>query len=329
MYKSKIAEFKHCPPKVIVSYPRFFPQQINTEQLHQCFGFLSALSITTEEHGYTIRTSESASCPPVKPLLDVPELITTIDTGYMSNVTNLNDKEIWTCGKDKIIKLYNLQGEQLKAFQTKYKVRDIAVTRNGDLVYTEPSECAVNMIKNGLIQEVIRQQGWIPYYVCSTFSGDLLVTMNRENEQTKVVRFFDYTEKQTIQFDSKGKPLYSPYYSKYISENRNLDICVADSDAHAVVVVNQAGKLRFRYTGLPSNKKESFCPRGITTDSQSQILTADTYNHCIHILDQDGQFLSYIDNCFLQRPWGLCVDSKDNLFVAEYGRCKVKKIKYM
>ncbi|XP_061176203.1 uncharacterized protein LOC133185164 [Saccostrea echinata] len=231
-YEIRSDEFIKLPPKLNFKLPNFIPQN-NQGQFSKLFGSLPPLSITTEEHGYTMKTLGSMSSPPFQQLLDVPKLITTIKTEYnkLYNVTCLSDVDLLVSGNNKIMKLYNLQGT--------------------------------------LLNEL-----------------------------------------------------------KYICENRNLDICVSDYGSKAVVVVNQAGKLRFRYTGQSSTSKETFNPMGITTDSQAQILIADGNDHCIHILDQDGQFLNYIDNCDLYFPWGLCVDITDNLFVAEYGG-KVKKIKYM
>ncbi|XP_062606313.1 uncharacterized protein LOC134268128 [Saccostrea cucullata] len=122
-YISRNAGFRRPPPKI----------NINTEQLHQMFGSLSALFITTEEHGYTMKTQEAEYCPLLKPLLDEPELITTIDTGYKTphSVTCIDDEEIWTSGQDKIMKLYNLQGKLRKSIKTKSRSIDMAVTRSG------------------------------------------------------------------------------------------------------------------------------------------------------------------------------------------------------
>ncbi|XP_062608630.1 uncharacterized protein LOC134270425 [Saccostrea cucullata] len=134
------------------------------------------------------------------------------------------------------MKLYSINNESiLKSVTTKSGniPSDIAVTKNGDLLYTDTGDKTVNIVKNEKIGMVIRLQNWKPNGVCST-------------------------------------PRVT---SRYITENRNLNICVSDSGARAAVVVNQAGKLRFRYTGFtPAPKNEPFSSRGITRDNQSHIV---------------------------------------------------------
>ncbi|XP_048750720.2 uncharacterized protein LOC125662514 [Ostrea edulis] len=306
---------------------------MNKDQLNEMCGSLSPLSIDKEQDGDTMKSAEAVSSPPVKPLLDEPRLTATIDTGYLElcSVSCIGEDQVWTCGRKKIMKLFNLQGKLLTSIQTEsgYTPQDIAVTRAGDLIFTDDK--TVNLYKNKQLQTVITLQGWEPLNVCSTSNDDLLVTMISDDyKQYKIIRYSDYIEKQSIQFDDQGRPLYSSDYDdKYICENRNLDICVADREARAVVVVKLSGKLRFRYTGHPSDTKQPFNPAGIATDSQSRILSSDCDNDRIHILDQDGQFLRYIQNCQLDCPRGLCVDIRDNLFVAERDTAQVKKIQYL
>lgn len=163
--------------------------------------------------------------------------------------------------------------------------------------------------------------------VCSSRSGGVLVIMvDDDSTETKLFRYHGLSKEKS--FSIPGLDCYSHGCMKPCSENRNRDICVVDYAANAVVVVNQAGDLRFTYTGPPSTAKESFRPLDITTDSQSQILTVDCSLQRIHILDQDGQFLGYIDKCDLRGPCSLCVDTNDNLFVAESDTGKVKKIEH-
>uniref|UniRef100_A0A8W8MR74 B box-type domain-containing protein n=2 Tax=Magallana gigas TaxID=29159 RepID=A0A8W8MR74_MAGGI len=331
-YSSKIKEFRKLPPKVKFTMPTFIPKPIEREELYSLFGKIISLSSAIEENILSLNQPKAL----VRQLLDEPEIVATIQTGYerLRHVTCLNNGSIWTSGETNDIKCFNIEGSLLQTIQRKSGKfpSDIAVDCDGDLLYISVITRTVNKVKNGQIEELIILQGWMPGKLCVTSTGDLLVTMySDDGTQSKVVRYSGSTEKQTIQFDDEGKPLYSGNSkSKYITENRNHDICVADSLAGVVTVVNQDGKLRWRYNGHPSvTKNKSFKPRGITTDSQSRILTADHNNHCIHILDQNGQFLRYIDNCDLKNPYGLCVDNNDNLFACEYNKGNVQKIKYL
>nr|XP_022296563.1 uncharacterized protein LOC111106251 [Crassostrea virginica] len=331
-YSSKNEEFIKLPPKVNVSMPTFIPKEIRIEELFVLIGKLTPLSTKLEERVFTAKKPNTS----VRELLDKPEVLNTIKTGQekLRSVTCLNDEQIWTSGRTADIKCFNIQGVLQKTIQTRSgeMPNDIAVDRDGALLYSDWEIMAVYKVKNGQTEKIITLQGWIPNNLCVTSSGDLLVTMYVDDEtQSKVVRYSGSTVKQTIQFDEEGQPLYSGNNNiKYISQNRNFDICVADCGARAVVVVNQAGKLRFKYTGHPSpTKNKPFEPHAITTDSQSRILTSDCNTHCIHIIDTDGQFLRYIGNCYLRNPIGLCVDNNDSLFVCEYFKGDVKKIKYL
>ncbi|XP_065937878.1 tripartite motif-containing protein 3-like [Magallana gigas] len=328
-YRSQIREFIKLPPKIIVTLPTIVPKPTDHEKLYSLFGQITPLSTATEENVLSLTS--------VRQLLDEPELVATMHTGYKEKIHSVTcqiEDSIWTSGGTKDIKCLSTKGSLLQKIQTKSGQwpNDIAVNSDGDLLYSDWSTGTVNKVKNGKIEELIRLKGWTPSQLYVTFTGDLLVTtFSYDKTESKVVRYLGSREKQTIQFDNEGKPLYSGnFYTKYITEKRNHDICVADCAAGVVVVVNQDGKLRWRYSGHPSaTKNKPFSPHGITTDSQSRILTADSDNHCIHILDQNGQFLRYIDNCDLECPFGLCVDKNDNLFVCEYYIGDVKKIKYL
>ncbi|XP_065938129.1 uncharacterized protein [Magallana gigas] len=331
-YSSKIRELSKLPLKIQVSLPTFIPKPIDHKKLYSLFGHITPFSTATEENVYSLIHSKTS----VRELLDKPEIVATIKTGYeeLRSVTCQNEDRIWTSGQTNDIKCFNIKGSLLQTIQIqsgKFPC-DIAEDNDGDLLYVSGATGAVNKVKNGQIKELIRLLEWRPGHLCVTSTGDLLVTMDSNDDtHSKVVRYLGSTEKQTIQFDVEGKPLYSGNkVIQYVAENINNDICVADWDAGAVVVVNQDGKLRWRYTGHPSvTKIKPFNPWGITSDSQSHILTADSNNHCIHILDQNGQFLRYIDNCDLKGPTGLCVDNNDNLFVCEFHKGYVKKIKYL
>lgn len=326
-YESRNAEFKRLPPKFTIILPCFTPKQICEEQI----GSLSAFSYKTEERGYISL--------PEKSLIDEPRIFSTIDTEYPSSnellgVSCLSDEKVWTRGFNyKIMKLYNLKGDLLQHIETKSgnASHDIAVTMNGDLIYTDIVDRSVNIVKKTQIERIIQLLEWKPLNVCTSLSGDILVVMINDDKQAKVVRYSGSKEKQTIQYKGNGQPLYScSNFKKHICENRNRDICVSDFSESKVVVVNQTGNFVAEYTGQPSTPKGAFKPYGITTDSECRILITDWGENAVYVLDQHGQFLRYIKNrfCDFNIPCGLCFGTSGKLFVAESNTGKVKKIQY-
>ncbi|XP_056001676.1 uncharacterized protein LOC130048684 [Ostrea edulis] len=206
-YKSRNNEFRRLPPKVRVILPSSSPQKINIDQLRQMFGSLSPSSIYTEEHGELMKSPEAISSSAVKPMKSA-EAVSSPPVKPMKSPEAVSSPP-----------LLNLQSKLLTSIQTESgeQPRDIAVTRDGDLIYTNC--CNVNLVKNKQIQTMITAEEWRPINFYSTSSDDLLVIMISDDKtQSKVVRYSTFTETQSIQFDDQGRPLYSSGYNeKYIS----------------------------------------------------------------------------------------------------------------
>ena len=112
----------------------------------------------------------------------------------------------------------------------------------------------------------------------------------------------------------------------FMSENNNGDVCVSDLNADTVIVVDKTGRVRFRYDGTQARREKSFDPRNIVIDALSQIIVSDFNNNCLHILDQNGQFLRCVDDCGLS---GLSLDSEGRLWVGSKNSGEIKVIEYL
>ncbi|XP_048767569.2 uncharacterized protein LOC125674466 [Ostrea edulis] len=334
-YASRNEELRIVPSRFELTVPPLDLKELTEETLKQLIGVIPT-SIKTDIPGQVLQVISPVSSvnKPNRKLLEKLEVLAGLNTGYTNTyriycIPNID--EFYVCGDSNIIRHMNTEETLLEEIKTKSRKypTDLTVTREGHLVYADTDwyDRSINMQKNGKIECLIRLQGWIPLGICSTSTDDLLVTMVSNYGQSKVVHYSGSTVTQEIQYSDTGKPLYSN--PAFITENKNLDIVVSNFDTKTAVVVDKEGKFKFSYNGNLQSKFRSFTPNGVTTDSMCHILIADRDNHVIHIIDQNGQFLRYIDTCNLHKPYDLSTDSSDMLFVTEYETGIVKRLKYL
>ncbi|XP_062616998.1 uncharacterized protein LOC134278722 [Saccostrea cucullata] len=317
-YESNIQKYLKIPLKIDLELPAFVSMDIDKGKLYQDFGKLIEPRIHTE----TIYRSDVSN-----ELLDKAVEIASFPTGIteLMRIACLNTEEVWVTGKNKTITRINIQGsvQEIVTATCQNFPSDISFSKEGHLLYADRVNQVINDVHQTTAQ-ITTPRGWIPVGLCCTQSGNLLVSMRTSNnEHYKIVRYEGQTIKQEIEKDDQGTPLYKGGESMlFVTENNNGDICASDCNAKDVVVVNKAGKLRFRYKGQQTMKNQ-FIPSTIVTDSACRIIVRDYENSCTHIIDQDGQFLRSLDFCGV-----LSLDTLGRLWVGEYQSGNVKVIKY-
>lgn len=119
-YRSKLRKFSKFPLKVQVILPTFILKAIDCENAQSLFGQVIALFTATEEHVLSLYQPNTS----VKELLDEPEILNTIQTGYenLLCVTSLNEDCVLANGMTNNIKCFNIQGHSSR--QTKLNLKN-------------------------------------------------------------------------------------------------------------------------------------------------------------------------------------------------------------
>ncbi|XP_078312569.1 uncharacterized protein LOC111136281 [Crassostrea virginica] len=235
---------------------------------------------------------------------------------------------LWVSDRGGNLVQTDLQGNQLQKIQTSGGEEGYhTATQDGDLIYTDKDKRVIYRITpDKKITEFIKTGDWTPLSVhFSRINEGILVGMIKDGK-AKITRYSKAgKEIQNIQIDKQGQELYSTPH--HITENTNGNICTSDHGKQAVVVVNKSGQHRFFYTGQGS----VFSPYGICTDVLGHILMCNRISNTIHLLDQDGGFLTIIRSSqqSIKCPRGVCVDDENNLYVGQRDTNTVTVYKYL
>ncbi|XP_062616756.1 uncharacterized protein LOC134278455 [Saccostrea cucullata] len=270
----------------------------------------------------------------LRELLDKPRVITTTYTGIkpLWRVVCVGADEAWISGEDPNIRRVDIHGSIKDSIETTCTEfpDDIVVTRQGYLMYGDAKNRSLNIVRDGKAEVMATiSKDWTPRGLCRTRSGGILINLHN-GKQNKIVHYLENKVKEEIFKDNNGKDIFKNGDDMLLlTENNNGDICVSDLYANTVIVLDNARIIRFQYDGTPAKKEKPFVPTKTVTDSMSHIIIADYNNNCLHILDENGQFQRCVDNCGLDKPCGLSIDSKGRLWAGMAYSGEVKVIQYM
>lgn len=330
-HQPKLTEYEEIPSVIQEEIPKL---KSNTDPGKEMTIELGEYKASLKMAELSSQIDSLSTTKSTRDLLDKAKAIATFPTRVESlwRISCFGTNEAWLSGKNKTITRVDMDGfvrETVTATCQKIPV-DISVSRQGDLIYSDAERGTVNIVKNGVSETLITApRGWAPKGLCSTESGDIMVNLN-SGVQNKVVRYRNGRKTREIFKDEKGELIFGRNkWMLFLVENRNEDICVSDYNADSVVSVDKAGRVRFRYTGSPAAGPEAFSPRQIVTDSLGQIIVADYNNVCLHILEQNGQFLKFLDKCGFHSLCGLSIDNMERLWVGFIDDGNVKVIQYM
>nr|XP_022302209.1 uncharacterized protein LOC111110130 isoform X2 [Crassostrea virginica] len=329
---SNLKKYQEVPEKIMFKMPPHISNLIPGNEYGIGIGNFKATLLLKSNTTSTSVLSSSTTSQGLAQLLDDPRLIATIHTDYPSvkSIACLGIREAWISGSKDRIRFVDINGSVKNTISSNFPGEcmpgDITVTKMGNLLFSNNSHegGTVKIAKNELVEIRIQLSSkMFSGGLCYTRSGDILVHIIDDcfdgNTLHKISRYRGQKIVQEIETDEQRKHIFEP----------NTMETFVSLILKPVVVLDRTGQVRFRYDGTPARSKQRFNPGCIVTDCLGQIIVTDSKNECLHILDQNGQFLKCLVGCSLEKPFGLSVDGLGRLWVGSSSSGKVRVIEYL
>lgn len=219
-----------------------------------------------------------------------------------SHMSIQSPDNIWLYDGDNLV-LTNTKGEKL--FQIEDNIGRYyhcygthTVTKEKELIYFDRNGTIIKLskdrkLKSQLSMSSVCCRAYCVY--CSPLTGDLILGMVNYDTNTCIVKRYNVT--QNLKSHTIGQ--IDNWLPVLITENNNGDIIVAGL-VYGVMGMDCSGRHRFLYKETQSGFQ--IRARGICTDSLSHILVSDSFDSAVHMLNKNGQLLSYL----LTTPNGAC-----------------------
>ncbi|XP_071177646.1 uncharacterized protein [Mytilus edulis] len=277
------------------------------------------------------------------------EVISYIFHSYTTNVPvgNLlcsDDDIVYIVGSKKSLKL--IKGKMLKmSVRTIMSIDiptfDIAVNKNGNVLFTHPSfvpESPISIIlPSGEVETVLDPKPMRLLALHINKQYELICGLREQGEVfplhdfsvRQVVLFgIDHKKKMTLETDTKGEKLFTHPARIRTDSNNNIYVIDWTDSNHTgkIVATDRNFRLKFMYCG--PNNFEFFNPMSIAVTPSDNIVVSDKHNHALLVLNSKGTLIAL--QCVLDIniacPNALCIDSEGLLLIGCFEKEDTGKI---
>ena len=236
----------------------------------------------------------------------------------------------WVQTGDKKLQLINRRRAVKDTIDTNFAFNDITISPQGNLLLSDKDSNSIVSISGEKVAKTLfntsTNTGWFktsckPHGLCYLHSGDIALTFADEGR----VVIYSMSGKVIKELDKK---LFR-YPRKVAQSKINSDLYITDTDAKTflcpgkVVALNKNYEVRFEYAGPEG--REIFSPFDLCSDDAGNVLITDYNYNTIHILDEDGHVIRYLEG--LREPYSIDADRNVNAWIGNVEG--VKLVKYL
>ncbi|KAH3843025.1 E3 ubiquitin-protein ligase TRIM71-like [Dreissena polymorpha] len=254
-------------------------------------------------------------------------------------IAPISEQEAWlACGwGTKDVYLFTMTGERKKKITLDIQIDHLIMNLSGELL--------VSSYEDKYIRKINKDHEVCDFAMPHLYPGGMVMTKRKElfvcAVDSYTTRRADHSHRCLLKMSEYGMNIDTidedgdvilfgaPYR---VCEAPNKDLVVTDREEGKLRVtrVDQEGCLKYVYKG-PTNAalKQPFNPLGLCCDRVGNLLVSDWGNHCVHLVNNEGEFQGFIlsqkDGLF--KPNAMALDKSGNLWIGD-GNATVRVYKY-